>query len=46
MPGKKINQEFRLEKGIEIRIYLIKEINQNELMSKKHEFLFIEFELY
>ena len=36
MSEKNINQEFRLEKIEEIRNYLIKEINQNELMSKKH----------
>ena len=32
-----INQEFRLEKIDEIRNYLIEEINQNKLMSKKHK---------
>ena len=38
MPEKKnIKQEFRLENIEEIRNYLIKEINQNELMSKKHK---------
>ena len=37
MPEEKINQEFRLKKVDEIRNYLIKEINQNELMSKKHK---------
>ena len=36
MPEENINQEFRLKKKDEIRIYLIEEINQNELMSKKH----------
>ena len=36
MSEKNINQEFRLEKIEKIRNYLIKEINQNELMSKKH----------
>ena len=30
-------QEFRLKKKDEIRNYLIDELNQNELMSKKHE---------
>ena len=30
-----MNQEFRLKKIDEIRNYLIEEINQNELMSKK-----------
>ena len=32
-----MNQEFRLKKIDEIRIYLMAEINQNELMSKKHK---------
>ena len=32
-----MNQEFRLKKMDEIRIYLMAEINQNELMSKKHK---------
>ena len=32
-----ISQEFRLEKIAEIRNYLFKEINQNELMNKKHK---------
>ena len=36
MPEKNINHEFRLEK-IEIRNNLIKDINQNELVSKKHK---------
>ena len=40
MSEKNINQEFRLEKIEEIRNYLIKEINQNELMSKKHNHIF------
>ena len=31
-----MNQEFRLKKIDEIRNYLIEEIKQNELMSKKH----------
>ena len=35
MPEENMNQEFRLEKIDEIRNYLIEEINQNELMSKK-----------
>ena len=30
-----MNQEFRLKEIDEIRNYLIEEINQNELMSKK-----------
>ena len=37
MPEENINQEFRLKKIDEIRNYLIEEINQNELMSKKHK---------
>ena len=32
-----MNQEFRLKKIDEIRNYLIKEINRNELMSKKYK---------
>ena len=37
MPEENINQEFRLKKKKdEIRNYLIQEINQNKLMSKKH----------
>ena len=37
MSEKNINQEFRLKKIEEIRNYLLREINQNELMSKKHK---------
>ena len=37
MPDKNINQEFRLKKINEIRNYLNEEINQNELVSKKHK---------
>ena len=37
MLEENINQEFRLKKIDEIKIYLIEEINQNELMSKKHK---------
>ena len=37
MPEENINQDFRLKKIDEIRNYLIKEINQNELISKKHK---------
>ena len=37
MPKKNINREFRLEEIDEIRNYLIKEINQDELMTKKHK---------
>ena len=37
MCKKNMNQEFSLKKIEEIRNYLIKEINQNELISKKHK---------
>ena len=37
MPEENVNQEFRLEKINETRNYLIEEINQNVLMSKKHK---------
>ena len=37
MPEENINQKFRLKKIDEIRNSLIEEINQNELMSKKHK---------
>ena len=40
MPEENMNQEFRLKKIDEIRNYLIEEINQNELMSKKHKNIF------
>ena len=36
MLEENINQEFRLKKIDEIRNYLIEEINQNKLISKKH----------
>ena len=36
MSEKNMNQEFRQEKIEKIRNYLLKEINQNELMSKNH----------
>ena len=35
VPKENMNQEFRLKEIDEIRNYLIEEINQNELMSKK-----------
>ena len=35
VPEENMNQEFRLKETDEIRNYLIEEINQNELMSKK-----------
>ena len=37
MPEENVNQEFRSEKINETRNYLIEEINQNALMSKKHK---------
>ena len=37
MSEKKINQEFRPQIIEEIRNYLVIEINQNDLMSKKHK---------
>ena len=37
MPEENNNQEFRLEKIDEIRNYFTEEINQNELMRKKHK---------
>ena len=46
MPEENINQEFRLKKIDEIRNYLIEEINQNKLTSKKHEKSLQSFELY
>ena len=42
MSEKNVNQKFRLQKIEEIRNYLLREINQNELMSKKHK-KFVEF---
>ena len=37
MPVGNISQEFTLKNMDETRIYLIKEINKNELISKKHK---------
>ena len=37
MSEENISQEFRLKNIDETRNYFIKEINQNELMSKKHK---------
>ena len=37
MPEERMNQEFRLKQIDEIRNCLIEELNQNELMSKKHK---------
>ena len=36
MSEENISQEFRLKKIDEARNYFIEEINQNELMNKKH----------
>ena len=37
MPEENISQKIRLKKKDETRNYLIEEINQNKLMSKKHK---------
>ena len=37
MSEENISQEFRLTNTNETRNYFIEEINQNELMSKKHK---------
>ena len=37
MSEENIRQEFRLKSIVETRNYFFKEINQNELMSKKHK---------
>ena len=37
MPEENIHQEFRLKYLEEITNFFIKKLNQNELMSKKHE---------
>ena len=37
MPEENKSQDFRLKNIYETRNYLIEEINQNELMSKKHK---------
>ena len=37
MSKENISQELRLKKIAEIRIYLFKETNQNELMNKNHK---------
>ena len=37
MVEENISQEFRLKNTKETRNYVIEEINQNELMSKKHK---------
>ena len=37
MSVENIDQEFRLKNIDEVRNYLMEEVNQNELMSKKHK---------
>ena len=37
MSGQNINQEIRMKNIDETRNYFIKEINQNELISKNHK---------
>ena len=37
MPAENMNQKFRSRKIDEIRNYLIQEINQHKLLSKKHK---------
>ena len=37
MSEENINQELKLKNKYDTRNYLIEEINQNELMSKKHK---------
>ena len=37
MPEENMNQELRLKKIDEIRNFLIEEVNQNKLLSKKHK---------
>ena len=37
MPVKNINEEHRLQKIEETRNYLLREIDHNELISKKHK---------
>ena len=37
MPKENMNQEFRLNKIDQIINYFIEEINQNDLISKKHK---------
>ena len=43
MSEENISQKFRLKNIYETRNYLIKEINQNELMSKNHKKVCREF---
>ena len=42
MAEENISQKFRLKNINETRNYLIEEINQNELMSKKHTKRFVQ----
>ena len=37
MPEEKVSYRFRLKNIEETRIYLLEEIKQNELMSRKHK---------
>ena len=41
MAEEKISQEFRLKDVDDTRNYLIEEINQNELMSKKYKKIYM-----
>ena len=43
MSEENISQKLRLENIDETKNSFIEEINQNELMSKKHKKLFVEF---
>ena len=46
MREENINQEFRLKNIEEIKRFFIKEVDQNELMSKKHKKGFYNLKLY
>ena len=46
MSAKKIAQEFRLKNIDETRNYLIEQIDQNELMSKKYKNICIILNIY
>ena len=46
MREENISKEFRLKNIDETRYYFIKEIKQNELMSKKHRKGCAKFNLY
>ena len=41
-----VSQEFRLKNTDKTRDYFIKEIKQNELMSKKHKMTLYNFNLH